>query len=405
MKLKLSKEMTLEDFFETVSNFLNKFPNNSSETFYFDELKIKWMLDGGKLDLVKEDGDEAVFNIEGNLSKQTHDFLSLSESNDKPYMQFDQVTEWMFLKDADFYISPEMEIELEFVGEVKIKDEVYSVFSIEAYCNKHGIKFLKYPYKKYVPKYMLKDLIPESVELKTTAIYPGEKELIECGDLSELEKYVELPIITSVNLPWITEISLDKISPQLQRKSSPVWLHYNYNNPWLGSKSFFNVYNIVDLMEQNELVYLSDEEYKSARFYEYISEYELNYFPQKKSIKDHAIICGYKSGEESRYSDYVVIKPLYAINQILNMYSLMDEDNIEDHSLLCHVRYLYQLKKLINKEDKMQYDHLTPIGYTAKQELVFNNVPTHIKNKMREYIDIKETEMELGHKKRGARQE
>ncbi|MCC2485811.1 hypothetical protein LKM01_29090, partial [Bacillus pacificus] len=92
----------------------------------------------------------------------------------------------------------------------------------------------------------------------------------------------------------------------------------------------------------------------------------------------------------------IQIKPFYKIEQVLNDYSkFICEGNLKKDHLRCPIRFLYKLKKVINKETDINFNNLSPIGLTRQNHLVFENIPIHAKEKIEQYIMLKEKEDEI----------
>lgn len=147
MQLKFSKEMTKEEFFTLLSSFLETWVNNSSAQLVIKEMKIGLVLDGKKYDISDEDGEEAVFNLCNEYEENVvpTEFKENQPKNEVPLIQYESLSEWMFTKEKGFNIPFEIEEGLEYIGETisYFSNDELPVYSIESYCSKRGIEFLK----------------------------------------------------------------------------------------------------------------------------------------------------------------------------------------------------------------------------------------------------------------------
>lgn len=404
MQLKFSKEMTKEEFLTLLSSFLEKWVNNSSTQLVIKEMKIGLLLDGEEYD-ISQGGEEAVFNLcneyEDNVVPSK--FKENQPKNEVPLIQSENLSKWMFVKRKSFNIPFEVREELEYIGETIpyfSEGELLPVYSIESYCSKRGIKFLKENDYKYVQKSIAAELISsDSInKLETSAIYLGKQGLSECIKIDDLEVVFGEPIRIYGNrrnddsLSYITKENIRKMFPFL-KLIKPFGKEYGFFNYSGKNGHFKDTYNLKKLMEKNKLIVISHDEYNEERYDNYLSDYDLNNFPKDMNLKEKAIVYG---GVIDNTSYTVQIKPFYKVEQILSDYSkFIPEKNLKKDHLCCPIRFLHNLKKVINKENDINFNNLTPIGVTIQNHLVFENIPIHAKEKIEQYIMLKEQEDEI----------
>ncbi|MGG3043478.1 hypothetical protein ABEO76_09940 [Bacillus anthracis] len=403
MRLNFSKEMTKEEFLTLMSSFLETWVNNSSIKLVIKEIKMDLVVDDKKYDK-NQDEEEAIFNLFNEYEENSapSKFEEKIQKNEVPLLQYDTLSEWMFAKSKSFNIPLEIEKELEYIGKTLpySSNNELPVYSIESYCSKRGIKLLKKNDYKYIQKSVAAELISsDSInELKTSAIYLGKQGLSECIKIDDLEVVFGEPIRIYDNrrnddsLSYITKENIIQMMPFL-KLIKPFGKEYDFFTYSCKSGHFKDTYNLKKLMGKNKLIIISHDEYSEKRYVNYLSGYDLTNFPKDMNLKEKAIVYG---GVIDNSSGTVRIKPFYKVEQILNDYSkFIPEENLKKDHLRCPIRFLHNLKKVINKENDIHFNNLTPIGVTTHNHLVFENIPIHIKGKMEQYIMMKKKEDEI----------
>ncbi|WP_114555670.1 hypothetical protein [Bacillus sp. K6W] len=412
MRLNFSQEMTKEEFLTLMSSFLETRVDNSSIKLVIKEIKMDLVVDGKEYD-INQDEEEAVFNLfnlfnEYEENSAPSKFEEKTQKNEVPLLQYDILSEWMFAKSKSFNIPLEIEKELEYIGKTipYSSNNELPVYSIESYCSKRGINFLKKNDYKYIQKSVAAELISsDSInELKTSAIYLGKQGLSECVKTDDLEVVFGEPIRIYNNrrnddsLSYITKENIIQMIPFL-KLIKPFGKEYDFFTYSCKSGHFKDTYNLKKLMEKNKLIVISHDEYSEERYVNYLSGYDLTNFPKDMNLKEKAIVYG---GVIDNSSGTVRIKPFYKVEQILKDYSkFIPEENLKKDHLRCPIRFLHNLKKVINKENDIHFNNLTPIGVTTQNHLVFENIPIHIKGKMEQYIMMKKKEDEINKIKMG----
>ncbi|ASI77710.1 hypothetical protein AB3H50_10900 [Bacillus pacificus] len=402
MQLKFSKEMTKEEFLTLLSSFLEKWVNNSSTQLVIKEMKIGLVVDGKECD-ISQDGVEAVFTLFNEYEENSapSKFEEKTPKNEVPLLQYDTLSKWMFAKSKSCNIPPGIEKELEYVGETLpySSNEEFPVYSIESYCSKRGIKFLKTNDYKYIQKSIAAELIsPDSInQLETSAIYLDEQGLSEGIKIDDLEKVFGEPIriygrSNGDSSSYVTKENIRNMRKFL-RFIKPFGKEYRFSKGFYEGEYFEDTYNLNQLMEENKLIVISHDEYNEEHYVNYLSGYDFNNFPKEMNIKEKAIVYG---GVIENSNRTIQIKPFYKIEQVLNDYSkFICEGNLKKDHLRCPIRFLYKLKKVINKETDINFNNLSPIGLTRQNHLVFENIPIHAKEKIEQYIMLKEKEDEI----------
>lgn len=173
----------------------------------------------------------------------------------------------------------------------------------------------------------------------------------------------------------------------------PFGKEYRFSKWFYEGEYFKDTYDLKQLMEENKLIVISHDEYNEERYVNYLSSYDFNNFPKGMNLKGNAIVYG---GVIENSSHTVQIKPFYKIEQVLNGYSkFISEENLKKDHLRCPIRFLHKLKKVISKETDITFNNLSPIGVTTQNHLVFENIPIHAKEKIEQYIMLKEKEDEI----------
>ncbi|WP_339259330.1 hypothetical protein [Lysinibacillus sp. FSL K6-3209] len=400
MKLNFPGPVTKDEFLNRMYSFLSEWGNDSSTRFLIGEFNLSLIVDGKQYDVIGKDRKEAVFHI-GFESEEVNeeDSSVLDENqpeNEDCFIELGELTEWMFIK--SFNVLSDIEDELVYVGDTKClyDGRVLPVYSIETYCHKRGLAFIKEVDYTYVQQSVAAELISKDLlnTLKTTAIYLKDG-LEECINRIELEEALGEKIYTSLpkDKSLVTIDNIVKMTPYLNIKSSIGKLYRRFykvtESNW---NCFENIYDLNSLMEENSLSFLSEEEYNKKRFIEFISSQDLNAFPKKMQVKEKADVFG---GRIEKKTFGYEVKPFFRLDQILNDYSdILYKEVLKNEHLCCPIRYLHKLKQIANKEG-FEYNNLLPLGVMTHNHLVFDNIPTGIKVKMEQFLNIKEMQNEI----------
>ncbi|MBS2968440.1 hypothetical protein J9317_06665 [Metabacillus sp. KIGAM252] len=414
MQLNFLREMTKEEFLMLLSSFLEKWVNHSSTKLMIKEMKMSLVVDGVEYDINKG-GEEAVFNLFNELEEdaESSEVEVINPKRNMPkskrkdnLIKYDSLSEWMFTKGNPFRIPLEIEKELDYIGETKppFNRDALPVYSIESYCRTRGLVFLTKEDFKYVQKSVAAELISQDLidKFETSAIYKSWEGLSECIKLSELEMAYNQPILKyrgnrDVGFPYVTEDNIHTILPYLN-KVKPVGKQYKYFDYSFENVLFKDLYDLNQLMEENELFVITNDEYIRNHYVEYLSEHDLKTFPKEMQIKEKAVVCG-SFIDNSSFN--VKIKPLFKLEQILMGYSKIHEGNLKEEHLSCPIRHLPKLKKELKKENDIDFNKLIPIGLATQNKLVFEKIPVQVKEEMERYIMLKEKEDEIQILKRG----
>lgn len=397
MKLTSSKELTKDELLTNLSSILDQWISGSSTKILIKDLRLCFVVDNEEYDLIK-DGKEAEISLSkeviSNVSKEN------KQGREGTILKYFDLTEWMFSKNKELSIPYEIEKELEYVGETQygLKNETIPVYSIESYCQKRGLKFIKgsnYDYD-YVLKSIAAELISSDIiqSIETTAIHVGAQNISECISLKDLELSIGKPIYTDnkVDRKGSSLVTRSTISDIITQKNTikPIGKLYRY---FIGSARdcFKDVYDFKQIAEDHRLVVLDESEFNDKRYSEYLSLYDLNTFPKKMGVKENAIICGGRIDDRYCFD----IKPVYKTVQVLkDKFKFIPEKDLVEGHFRCPIQYLSKLRKLV-KKDNINYNELLPIGLTSKNDLVFVEIPPNIKDVMFQHIKLKEKEEEI----------
>jgi hypothetical protein len=406
MQLGFSKEITKDEFLSLLSSFLEKWVNHASAKLIIKEMKMSLVVDGKEYD-INQGGKEAIFN----LCNQSDENVILPIFEEKQLknevlpINPQSMSKWMFIKEKNFNIPLEIKKELEYIGETKpyYSDVMQPVYSIESYCRTRGIPFLKDDNYKYVQKSIATELIPHDTvrKIETSAIYCSRQGLSECITLNDLEALFGEPIVLeerknrfnkSDRLRYVTKDIISKMLPYLQ-KIKTYGKQYKYFDHSINNNHFMDVYDLDQILGDNELLIISCEEFIEKRYIEYLSDYDLSCFPKEMNIKEKAVVYG-GILDDTRYS--IIIKPFYKTEQILSGYrNFIPVENLKKEQLRCPIRALPTLRSIIKKEKDIEYNNLAPIGLTAQYDLVFEKIPVQIKETLDQYILLKKKEEEV----------
>ncbi|MDL4840348.1 hypothetical protein [Aquibacillus rhizosphaerae] len=400
MRLISSKELTKENLLENLSSILEKWVSSSSKIL-IEEMKLSFVVDGVKYDLSNND-EEVVFNLNSELDLNTETPIIKdhnSEINSEVFLVND-INEWMFSIDPNLNIPPEIENELEFIGNTSnfyIYDEEKSfpVYSIEKYCVKRKLQFLKNCNEQFIPKSLLVSLIPlNSIEkIPTAAIYFSDNEFHNCVHLSDIENILDTKIYTNLKdkFSLVTEDSINKSKLIKHLKSiEPVGMFFRWSP--FNDNHLQNVFDIYSTMEENGLCLVSNKEFDEKRLIDYLSESHLNYFPKELKVKEKAVIHGARLVDDYFSRE---LRLIYKTDQILSKCTtLIHEKDLNNKHFRCPIALLHKLKGEFSSQEKMEeYNKLSPTGFTTNNELIFDSIPSNIQEIMNLYIlEYKEKE-------------
>ncbi|CDO04310.1 hypothetical protein BN988_02864 [Oceanobacillus picturae] len=404
MRLISSRELTKEELLANLSTFLEKWISTSSKIL-IEEMELSFVVEGVKYDLSNND-EEIVFNLDSELDANINEISNMKKREreviSEPSLNYREINKWMFIKTSNLNIPHEIEVELDYVGNTVdlsgySEKESLPVYSIERYCVKRKLEFLKKWNEQFIPKSILVSSFPlNSIEnIPTSAIYFSDNEFHNCVRLSDVENVLDTKIYTDLKdkTSLVTTESIKKKLSIHLKPVEPVGRLFRWGSwAYVDNYRLENVFDINLAMKENGYCIVNNNEYYEKRFVDYLSEYDLNYFPKELKLKEKAVIYGVRI-EDSVFEKK--IHQIYKIDQILSKFTtLIHEKDLNDKHFRCPLALLHKLKREFSSQEKREdYNKLSPTGFTTKNELIFDSIPSNIQEIMNLHIlEYKEKE-------------